>query len=47
MDAHRFSADHAERDGAAERGSIFVECCFVATRNDVGTDGSTGCIAAR
>src|ERR1700690_370258 len=58
MDAYRFPVDHAEHDGAADNGSIVViepgaserwasECCRVATRDRVGSDGSTGCFAAR
>jgi len=57
MDAYRFPVDHAERDGAADNGSIAViepcasECwaierCRVATRECARANGSTGCIAA-
>jgi hypothetical protein len=54
MDANRFPVDHAERDGAADNGSIAViddcpgavDCCRAATCDHAGTDGSTGCFAA-
>jgi hypothetical protein len=58
MDAFCFSIGHAERDGAADSGSIAVaercaskrgaiECCRGATLDHASADGSTGCIAAR
>src|SRR5580704_8685709 len=48
MDAYCFPADHVERDGAANNGSIaYVECGRVANRDHACPDGSTGCLAAR